>query len=135
MPDQAKEKITAAALVIEDIHNHAGIEKVGGHLPVETLTGPLITLFAKMLHPAGGAALEFGVILVFPGSGEILQSRDLLKAAQLFLCGLSKKLTAAAFADQAIDLGYQHFGNDDMGSSRAHYKSHLRLTTCGTFWN
>ena len=58
MPDQAQEKVTAAALVIEDIHNDAGIEKVGGHLPVETLTEQLITLFAKMLNPASGATLS-----------------------------------------------------------------------------
>jgi hypothetical protein len=87
---------------------------------------PLIALLADLLNPAGGAAFEFGVILVFPGSGHILESPDLLKPAELFLSRLGEEFAPATFSDEAVDLGYQRFGNDNMGSPGAH----LSPTSC-----
>ncbi len=72
LPDQAKKKNAPGPLVIEDVNNDAGVEKVGGHLPAATVVEPLVTLLAELLDPGRGAALEFGMILVFPGSGDIL---------------------------------------------------------------
>ena len=71
------------------------------------------------------------MIFVLPAAGDILQSSDLLQSAELFFRGLGKKFTPATLANQSVDLGHQGLGNDDMGSSSAHFKSHSMLTDYG----
>jgi hypothetical protein len=60
------------------------------------------------------------MVFILPSSGQIFKGADLLKPLQFFLGGLGQKLAAPAFANQAIDLIDQRFGDDDVSSSRAH---------------
>ena len=76
---------------------------------------------AKFFDPARRAHLQFRMIFIFPGSGNVLESADLLKPAKFFFSRLRQKLAASALADQSVDLADQRFRNDDVGSPSADF--------------
>src|ERR1035441_1908888 len=79
-----------------------------------------VVLLAQLLDPFRGSLLEFGMVLVFPGTGGGFQGFDLAQTHQFLFRRLGQKSAAPALADQGVDLDSQLVGNDDMGTLDVH---------------
>ncbi len=69
---------------------------------------------AHLAHPGGSAVLQFGVILVLPGSSGLAKCVALAAALNFLASYLGQKCTAATPADEFIDVFNQVYGEDDM---------------------
>src|SRR6516225_10070024 len=76
-------------------------------------------------------SFELRMVLVLPAAGRTFQCFDLLQAPKLLLRRLGKKLTSAAFTNQAIDLAYERFRNHDVSAS----STHLSPIQCNRLWD
>jgi hypothetical protein len=81
---------------------------------------PSFTFLAELSDPMSSPSFELRMVLVLPAAGRTFQCFDLLQAPKLLLRRLAKKLTSAAFTDQAIDLAYERFRNHDVSASSTH---------------
>src|ERR1035438_5442526 len=79
-----------------------------------------VVLLAQLLDPFRGSLLEFGMVLVFPGTGGGFQGFDLAQTHQFLFRRLGQKSAAPALADQGVDLDSQLVGDDDMGTLDVH---------------
>src|ERR1039458_8689832 len=77
---------------------------------------PLVVFLAQLFDPLGCSFLEFGMVLVLPGTGGGFQGFDLAQAHEFLFCRLGEKSTAPPLADDGIDLGNQLLGDDDVGA-------------------
>src|ERR1039457_1502910 len=79
-----------------------------------------VVLLAQLLGPFRGPLLEFGMVLVFPGTGGGFQGFDLAQAHQLLFRRLGEKSAAPPLADESVDLDSQLVGDDDVGAFDVH---------------
>src|SRR5260370_22580622 len=84
----------------------------------------LVVLLAQLFDPLGCSILQFGMVLVLPGTGCGFQGFDLAQAHQFLFRRLGEKSTAPSFTDDGINLGTQFLGADDVGTLDGHKDFH-----------
>src|SRR5258708_9889371 len=84
----------------------------------------LVVLLAQLFDPLGCSILQFGMVLVLPGTGCGFQGFDLAQAHQFVFRRLGEQSTTPSFADDGIDLGNQLLGDDDVGTFDVHKDFH-----------